>query len=133
MIIYFRKNTYNIFTIDLAIFILLVFLSIFTSAQAHSLKAWEQKANSEIQWIQQNLLVNSKQIEQVKSMNISFYYKNDSLDRLRDQKLKKRLQTELKKDKDAKFKFVLDEHQYEQYLIHTGSDYTQYKSPFKEN
>lgn len=121
---------YNRLIINSLVLTLMLFLSIFSSAQAHNLKLWEQKANSETSWIQQNLVVNAKQYEIVKNTNLGYYSSIDSIGQISDKRVVKKLQQELKKNKDVLFKAVLNESQFEQYLIHTGGEAQRVKSPF---
>lgn len=128
MILY--GKLYNRLVINSLVLALTLFLSLFSSAQAHSLKLWEQKANSETSWIQQNLVVNAKQYEIVKTTNLGYYCSIDSIAQLGDKRVVKKLQQDLKKSKDAQFKAILNESQFEQYLIHTGGEAQRVKSPF---
>lgn len=121
---------YNRLVINSLVATLMLFLSFISSAQAHNLKIWEQKANSETSWIQQNLVVNAKQYEVVKLTNLGYYSSIDSIGQISDRHIVKKLQQELKKNKDARFKAILNESQFEQYLIHTGGEAQRVKSPF---
>ncbi len=121
---------YNRLAVNALVVTVMLFLSIFSSAQAHSIKLWEQRANSETSWIKQNLVVNAKQYEIVKVTNLGYYCSVDSIGKISDKRIVKKLQQELKKNKDARFKAILNESQFEQYLIHTGGEVQRVKSPF---
>ena len=90
----------------------------------------EEKAKDETRWMTKNLYLSADQYDKIQSLNLYYTCLMESLNHLSDKVVINKKKTELIKNKDAEFKAVLSEEQYEQYKNHKEKKVDQKKSPF---
>ena len=133
-----KKSTYKLTVNGIAIFILLIFPCLVHS-QVRQEKAYEkprlceEKAKDETMWMIKNLYLNADQYGKVQSLNLYYSCLLESLTHLSDKWAISKKKTELLKNKDAEFRAVLSEQQYEQYKTHKEKKIEQKKSPFSSH
>ncbi len=93
----------------------------------------EEKAKDETRWMTKNLYLNADQYDRVESLNLYYSCLLESINQLSDKGLVSKRKLELIKNKDAEFKAILSEEQYQQYKDHKEKKVEQKKSPFSGN
>ncbi len=126
---------YFLSTKGIAIFILL-YLPVFVFSQVRMEKEndkpriCEEKAKDETRWMTKNLYLSADQYDKVQTLNLYYTCLMESLNHLNDKGVITKKRSELIKNKDAEFKAVLSQEQYEQYKNHKEKKIEQKKSPF---
>ena len=93
-------------------------------------KQCEEKAKDETHWMTKNLYLSIEQYDKVKNLNLYYICLMDGLNHLSDKGLVSKKKTELSKNRDAEFKAVLSQEQYEQYKSRREVKVVLKKSPF---
>ena len=93
-------------------------------------KLCEEKAKDETRWMTRNLYLNADQYDKVQTINLYYTCLMVSLNNLSDKSLLSKKKAELLKNKDAEFKAVLSQQQFEQYKNHKEKKIEQKSSPF---
>ena len=93
-------------------------------------KQCEEKAKDETRWMTRNLYLNADQYDKVQTINLYYSCLLSSLNNLSDRSLISKKKAELLKNKDAEFKAVLSQQQFEQYKSHREKKIEVKNSPF---
>ena len=130
-----KKITYWLTIRGTAIFILLispsfVFSQVRLERETEKPRVCEEKAKDETRWMTKNLYLSADQYDKVQSLNLYYSCLMESLNHLSDKWVVSKKKSELIKSKDAEFRAVLSQEQYEQYKNHKEKKIEQKKSPF---
>ena len=120
---------------SMAVFILLtahtiVFSQVRVEKEPERPRMCEEKAKDETRWMTKNLYLNSDQYDKVQTINLYYTCLLSSLNNLTDKGLINKKKAELLKNKDAEFKAVLSQEQFEQYKNHKDKKTEQKNLPF---
>ena len=96
-------------------------------------KQCEEKAKDETRWMTRNLYLSTEQYDKVKEMNLYYTCLMDGLTRLSDKVALNKKKGEIIKSKEAEFKSVLSQEQFEQYKNRREKKVVEKKSPFSGN
>ena len=130
-----KKSTCFLFAKSTAIMILLI-LPVFVFSQVRMEKEntkprmCEEKAKDETRWMTKNLYLSADQYEKVQTLNLYYTCLMESLNHLNDKDIINKKRSELLKNKDAEFRIVLTQEQFDQYKNHKEKKVEQKKSPF---
>ena len=130
-----KKVAYLFIIPGAAIFLLLirpafVFSQVRLEKVTEKPKQCEEKAKDETRWMTRNLYLNADQYDKVQTINLYYTCLMVSLNNLSDKSLINKKKAELLKSKDAEFKAVLSQQQFEQYKNHKDKKIEQKSSPF---
>lgn len=130
-----RKIVYSFIFHSAAIFILLamptfVFSQVRVEKENEKPKLCEEKAKDETRWMTRNLYLNADQYDKVQTINLYYTCLMISLNNLSDKSLINKKKAELLKNKDAEFRAVLSQQQFEQYKTHKEKKIELKSSPF---
>ena len=90
----------------------------------------EEKAKDETRWMTKNLYLSADQYDKVQTLNLYYTCLMESLNHLSDKEVINKKKSELLKNKDAEFKAVLSQEQFEQYKNRKEKKVEPKKSPF---
>ncbi len=90
----------------------------------------EEKAREQTRWMYKNLSLETAQYEKINAINLSFAFKSDSLDRIKNKVVRAEEKTKIKQAKEEQIKKTLTEEQYKQFTAHREKQTSQKKSPF---
>lgn len=90
----------------------------------------EERAREQTRWMYRNLSLEPDQYEKVNEVNLTYAFKADSLDKVRDKALRNDGKAKIKQSKEVQIKTILSPDQYKQYAAHKDKQTAQKKSPF---
>lgn len=93
-------------------------------------KQCEEKAKDETRWMTKNLYLNTEQYDKVKNLNLYYTCLMDGLTHVTDKVQLSKKKSEIIKNKEAEFKAVLSQEQFEQYKTRKEKVIVEKKSPF---
>jgi len=133
-----RKAAYRLFCITVVAVLLLspcfVVSQVRSESAEHEVgkvsKQCEEKAKDETRWMTKNLYLSTEQYDKVKSLNLYYTCLMDGITHLNDRVTISKKKSEIIKNKEAEFKAVLSQQQYEQYKSRTEKKIVEKKSPF---
>ncbi len=96
-------------------------------------KQCEDKAKDETRWMTRNLYLSTEQYDKVKDLSLYYTCLMDGLNRLTDKVAINKKKGEIIKNKEAEFKAVLSQEQFEQYKNRREKKVVEKKSPFSGN
>ncbi len=90
----------------------------------------EEKAREQTRWMYKNLSLESDQYEKINNINLSYAFKSDSLDHIKNKLVRTEGKLKIKQSKEEQIKKTLTEEQYKQFTAHREKQTSQKKSPF---
>ncbi len=130
-----KKIIYYLVVRGAATFIMLI-LPVFVFSQVRlerendKPRVCEEKAKDETRWMTKNLYLSADQYDKVQTLNLYYTCLMESLNHLSDKEVINKKKSELLKNKDAEFKAVLSQEQFEQYKNRKEKKVEPKKSPF---
>ena len=130
-----KKIIYCLVIRSTATFIMLI-LPVFVFSQVRlerendKPRVCEEKAKDETRWMTKNLYLSADQYDKVQTLNLYYTCLMESLNHLSDKEVINKKKSELLKNKDAEFKAVLSQEQFEQYKNRKEKKVEPKKSPF---
>lgn len=130
-----KKIIYYLVSRGASTFIMLI-LPVFVFSQARLEKendkprVCEEKAKDETRWMTKNLYLSADQYDKIQTLNLYYTCLMESLNHLSDKEVINKKKSELLKNKDAEFKAVLSQEQFEQYKNRKEKKVEPKKSPF---
>ena len=133
-----RKITYRIFYSAVVAVFLMSPCFVVSQVRSESVekepgkvsKQCEEKAKDETRWMTKNLYLSTEQYDKVKSLNLYYTCLMDGLSHISDKVMVSKKKSEIIKNKEAEFKAVLSQQQYEQYKSRKENVIVEKKSPF---
>jgi hypothetical protein len=96
-------------------------------------KQCEENGRNETRWMTKNLYLSTDQYDKVKDLNLYYSCLMDNLNHMPDKSVASRKKGEIIKSKDAEFRAVLSQEQFEQYKSRKEKKVIQKKSAFSES
>ena len=93
----------------------------------------EESGRDETRWMTKNLYLSTEQYDKVKDLNIYYSCLMDNLSHMPDKSIASKKKGEIIKNKEAEFKAVLSQEQFEQYKNRKEKKVIQKKSAFSES
>ncbi len=102
-------------------------------AETAKTKECEEKGRDETRWMTKNLYLSTDQYDRVKDLNIYYSCLMDNLSHMPDKSFATKKKGEIIKNKEAEFKAVLSQEQFDQYKNRKEKKVIQKKSAFSES
>ena len=102
-------------------------------AESPKTKECEEKGRDETRWMTKNLYLSTDQYDRVKNLNLYYSCLMDNLSRMPDKSIASKKKGEIIKNKEAEFKAVLSQEQFDQYKNRKEKKVIQKKSAFSES